>query len=236
MKDKVIIITGATRGIGRALAILLTQQGANVAAVGRSATDLATLQQQIEASGGSILTFAGDVADKYFAQQVTYTTVKKFGRLDALVNNAGFGTFESIQNTKIEDWDNVMATNAKGTFLFAQAAIEPMKIQGNGHIINVLSDVARRVFAGGAVYTASKYAQEAFTLTLRKEMRPLNIKVSGIYTGLVDTHFHAHPQGDAKASDWLRAEDVANAIVYVLSAPSYVVIDEMVLHPLSQEY
>ena len=111
-----------------------------------------------------------------------------------------------------------------------------MRTAGGGHIVNVASDVAKRTFAGGSLYCASKFAQEAFSSALRKEVRKDKIKVSVVYSGLVDTHFHADPQGGAHATNWLRDSDVADAIIYILAAPAHVVVDELVLHPLAQDY
>ena len=111
-----------------------------------------------------------------------------------------------------------------------------MKKMKTGHIINIASDVAKRVFAGGALYCASKYAQEAFSLTIRKELRPFNVKVSVVYSGLVDSSFHAEAQGDVSHNDWLKNEDMANAICYIASQPAHVVIDELMIHPIAQDY
>ncbi len=126
--------------------------------------------------------------------------------------------------------------NVKGTFLFSKEVLAPMKAAQKGHIINIASDVAKRVFDGGALYCSSKFAQDAFSAALRKEVRKDGIKVSVIYSGLVDTMFHTDPQGHDSHQDWLKAEDMANTIMYVMNQPKHVVIDELMIHPLSQEY
>jgi NADP-dependent 3-hydroxy acid dehydrogenase YdfG len=111
-----------------------------------------------------------------------------------------------------------------------------MKENKDGHIINVASDVAKRAFSGGSLYCASKYAQEGFSAAIRKELRPFGIKVSVVYSGLVDSSFHADPQGSSNHDDWLKNEDMANAIQYIIAQPKHVVIDELMIHPLSQDY
>jgi NADP-dependent 3-hydroxy acid dehydrogenase YdfG len=233
---KSILITGASKGIGRVLALTLAEAGHAVGLVARSADDLATLKAEIEAKGGKAEVFVGDVANEKLAKKAVEKMVKRFGKLDIMINNAGFGIFKQAADTSVEEWDNVMSTNVRGTFIFSKAAIAPMKAQGGGHIVNIASDVAKRVFDGGSLYCASKYAQDAFSMALRKEVRKDKIKVSVVYSGLVDTHFHSHPQGDPHAADWLRDRDVADAIIYILNAPSHVVVDELMIHPLSQDY
>jgi NADP-dependent 3-hydroxy acid dehydrogenase YdfG len=110
-----------------------------------------------------------------------------------------------------------------------------MKTSGSGHIINVASDVAKRVFDGGALYCSSKFAQDAFSAALRKEVRKHGIKVSVVYSGLVDTSFHGNPDQERR-KEWLLDEDMSGAILFMMSQPRHVVIDELMIHPLSQDY
>jgi NADP-dependent 3-hydroxy acid dehydrogenase YdfG len=231
-----ILITGASRGIGRALALQLAGQQARVGLVARNVRELSDLQQEITATGQRAEIYAGNVADETFVQQTVDNFVRAFGKIDALVNNAGVGLFKNAEEITAQEWDSLMDTNVKGTFLFSRAAVPHMKSAGGGHIVTVASDVAKRVFEGGSLYCATKYAQDAFSMALRKEVRRHGIKVSVVYSGLVDTHFHAHAQGDEKARTWLRDTDIADAILYILNAPPHVVVDELMIHPLSQEY
>lgn len=233
---KTILITGASKGIGRALALKLAAEGANLALVARSRDELEDLNNEIQELGGHAQIFVGDVADEALATKAVADTVAAYGKLDAVVNNAGFGIFKQAEHLSVEEWNSVFETNVKGTFLFSREAVQAMKQSGGGHIVNVASDVAKRVFDGGSLYCASKFAQDAFSMALRKEVRPFKIKVSVLYSGLVDTHFHARPQGDPYHADWLTPENVADSIHFVLSAPVHVVIDELMVHPLSQAY
>ena len=236
LKNKVIVITGASKGIGKALALQLTKHKSKLALLARSKTELEILQQEISLAGGIAEIFVGNVSDEDFVQHAIQSTITKFGTIDIVINNAGFGVFKSADATTAEEWDNVFATNVKGTFLVSKAATAVMKQNKCGHIINIASDVAKRVFAGGALYCASKYAQDAYSMALRKELREFGIKVSVVYSGLVDSQFHIAPQGDESHKDWLKVEDMANAIVYIASQPKHVVIDELMIHPLSQDY
>lgn len=236
LQGKSILITGASKGIGRALSLQLAQEGAALGLVARSASELESLKAEVEALGAQCLVFVGSVDDAELAEAATQAMKTTYGRLDVVVNNAGFGIFGPTTNLSAEEWDAVFATNVKGTFLFSKAAVSVMKAQGEGHIINIASDVAKRVFDGGSLYCASKYAQDAFSMALRKEVRRDGIKVSVVYSGLVDTYFHAHPQGDPAATDWLKCEDMSEVITYIIKQPKHVVIDELMIHPISQDY
>jgi len=232
VENKTIILSGASRGIGRATALLLAKNGANVVVTARNADDLKTL----EAEHTNIVAVAGDVASEADMAAVVQTALDRFGRIDVVINNAGYGVFKNVDELTVEEWDALMATNVKGTFVLTKAALPTLKAQGAGHIVIVASDVAKRTFAGGSLYTASKYAQEAFMGALRKEVRPFGIKVSGVYSGLVDSHFHAKGHGHETSTNWLKSEDMAESMLFIISRPAHVVIDEFMVHPLEQEY
>jgi len=236
LRNKVVVITGASKGIGKQLALQMGGLGAKVSLMARSAKDLDDIRNTIRANGGHCEVFAGDVSNEADVKQAIEGTVKHFGTIDIAINNAGFGIFKTSEETTAADWDSVFATNVKGTFLVSNAVIPHMKKHKSGHIINIASDVAKRVFAGGSLYCASKYAQDAYSMAIRKELRSFNIKVSVVYSGLVDSSFHANPQGHDAHNWWLKNEDMADAIIYVASQPAHVVIDELMIHPLQQEY
>ena len=236
IKNKSVLITGASKGIGRALALLLAKKGANLSLVARGEIELLSLKAEIELIGSKAEIFIGSVADEDFVKQTTASIIKSYGKIDALVNNAGFGIFGKATEISTADWDSIYGTNVKGTFLFCREAIPHMKAEGGGHIVNVASDVAKRVFDGGSLYCSSKYAQDAFSMALRKEVRKDAIKVSVVYSGLVDTYFHSREKGDQRQAEYLTSQDMADAITYILEAPKHVVIDELMIHPMSQEY
>ncbi|MBO0950399.1 SDR family oxidoreductase [Fibrella forsythiae] len=233
LDKKTIIISGASRGIGRATALLLAQNGANVLATARNAEELSALETE---GRGKIVVVPGDVASETDMALVVKTALDRFGTIDIVINNAGYGVFKNVDDISVDEWDSVMATNVKGTFLLTKAALPTLKAKGSGHIVVVASDVAKRTFAGGSLYTASKYAQEAFMGALRKEVRPFGIKVSGVYSGLVDSHFHAKGHGHETSKNYLQSEDMAESMLFILTRPAHVVIDEFMVHPLTQEY
>jgi NADP-dependent 3-hydroxy acid dehydrogenase YdfG len=236
VSGKTILITGASKGIGKAIALSLAGLDTNLGLVARSKKELEALQAEVIALGSKAEIFVGSVADETFVNTTIQTMLQVFGQVDVLINNAGYGVFGNAEDITATDWDEQFATNTKGTFLFCKAVIPGMKALKNGHIINIASDVAKRTFPGGSLYCASKYAQHAFSDAIRKELRPFEIKVSVVYSGLVDSSFHAEPQGSAGHGDWLKNQDMANAIRYIISQPKHVVIDELMIHPLSQDY
>ena len=232
LTDQVAIVTGASRGIGKAISLLLALQGAKVVAVARSEDELIELTNKTQGLG-----IVADVADESDAAHVVAETLRQYGRLDIVVCNAGVGSFNELENFSDAEWDRIFDTNVKGTFLLCKAVVPYFKAQKKGHIVGITSDVAKRTFAHGTAYGASKYAQDAVLGSLRKEVRPHGIKVSTIYPGLVDTYFNDTRPGSAEAEKThLRPADVAQAVRYVLEAPTHVVIDELMLHPLTQEW
>ena len=235
LKEKIALITGASKGIGRALALNLAAQGVHLGLVARSEAELTAVKAEVEAKNVQCLIFAGSVSDEDFVNETVKMTLETFGKIDFMVNNAGFGIFGATDSYSAEAWSAVFDTNVKGTFLFSKAVLAPMKAAGEGHIVNIASDVAKRVFDGGSLYCASKYAQEAFSAALRKEVRRDGIKVSVVYSGLVDTPFHTSPSRSDKTM-WLTPQDMAESITFLMNQPRHVVIDELMIHPLSQEY
>ena len=232
LTNQVVIISGASRGIGKAIALLLALQGATIVAVSRSEQELSDLTHKTRG-----LSIVADIADEDDARHVVAETLRHYGRLDILICNAGVGSFAELEQFTGEEWDRIFDTNVKGTFLLCKAAVPHFKAQKRGHIVGITSDVARRTFAHGTAYGASKFAQDAVLASLRKEVRPHGIKVSTIYPGLVDTYFNDTTPGSIEAEKThLRPADVAQAVRYVLEAPAHVVIDELMLHPLTQEW
>ena len=233
---KVAIITGASRGIGRSLALKMAKENFVVVSMARNENDLVSLENEITQKGGIARSMPLDISSEVQVNKAIKNIVDEFGQIDVLINNAGFGIFKNADLLTGDEWSQVMDVNAKGTFLLSKAVIPFMKKAGKGHIIGVATDVSKRVIAEGSLYCASKYAQDAFLGALRKEVRKDNIKVSIVYPGLVDTHFHGKSEGDKTQTEFLKSSDVADAVVYIVNAPAHVVIDELMIHPISQDY
>jgi NADP-dependent 3-hydroxy acid dehydrogenase YdfG len=236
LKNKIAVITGASRGIGKAIALDLARSGVYVILVSRNEDDLKAAVSSILKEGGKASAFNVDITDEAAVLRLLNSLSEICSHVDILVNNAGVGSFQPVTETDSQSWDQVMDVNVKGTFLMCKHLLPMMKTGKHGHIISIASDVAKRTFANGAMYCASKYAQDAFCSALRKEVRPFNIKVSVVYPGLVETFFNNNVPGENKDQLHLNPEDIADTVNYILSAPAHVVIDELMIHPISQEY
>ncbi len=236
MTKKVSIISGASRGIGRAVAVKLAQEGHFVILLARNAEEIGELEFEIDQSGGKAMAIATDIAHETQINAAIAQVVDQFGRIDNVINNAGIGVFKDAEMISSEDWTSVMDVNVKGSFMLTKAAIPYMKAAKNGHIVGIASDVSKRTFAQGSLYCASKYAQDAFFGALRREVRSFNIKVSVVYPGLVDTYFHEGDPGQPHRVTYLQPNDIAAAVSYILEAPAHVVVDELMLHPMSQDW
>lgn len=233
---KITLISGASRGIGRAIAGRLAREDHFVVLLARNAEEIGELEHEIDEAGGKALAIACDVADEAQVNESVAQVLRDFHRIDCVVNNAGIGVFKPAEEISAQDWDRVMEVNVKGSFLLSRAVLPYMKSVGAGHIVGIASDVSKRTFAKGSLYTASKYAQHAFFESLRRELRSLGIKVSVVYPGLVDTYFHGDEQGESKQAQFLHADDIAAAVSYILHAPAHVLVDELMLHPMCQEW
>ena len=236
LKDKIAVITGASRGIGKAIALDLARSGVYVILLSRHETDLQEVAGSIRKEGGKASAFNVDITDESAVFKFLVALSAISNHVDILVNNAGVGSFHPVTETDSQAWDQVMDVNVKGTFLMCKHLLPFMKAGNHGHIISIASDVSKRTFANGAMYCASKYAQDAFCSALRKEVRSFNIKVSVVYPGLVDTWFNNSIPGKNEDQLRLNPEDIASSVNYILSAPAHVVIDELMIHPISQEY
>ncbi len=217
LAGKVAIVTGASKGIGRASAIGLAAEGAAVVAVARSGDKLEALRGEIEAAGGRCAPVVGDVAQKATADETLDVTLGRFGRVDVLLNNAGIGSYADFLDYSVEDYDLVMNTNMRSTFLFTKAVVPAMKAQGSGLILQVSSQAGIRGFTREAVYCATKHAQVGFTQALRLELQLFGIKVAVICPAGVKTEFaigHGRTPEFVASSGFLEAEDVAEAVVF----------------------
>jgi len=236
LKDKLAIITGASRGIGKAIALDLAKAGVYVILTARDEEELKEVVRTINNDGGKASAFHLDITNEAAVEQFLISLSEISQTVDILINNAGIGSFQSVVETDSAFFDQVMDVNVKGTFLMCKHLLPFMEAQKSGHIITIASDVSKRTFEGGAMYCASKYAQDAFCSALRKEVRKSNIKVSVVYPGKVETWFNSNTPGLNTEKLQLNPEDIANSVNYILSAPAHVVIDELMIHPLSQEY
>ena len=218
LQGKVAIVTGGSRGIGRAIAAALLQNGVHVAISGVNKERLEKAEAELAraaAAGARVLIFAADVRDHLAVQSLVDETARRQGGIDILVNNAGVGWFGNLESQGHDDWRRVMDTNVTGLFNCCKAAIPHLRRRGGGYIINISSLAGSNPFAGAVSYCASKAAADAFSEALMQEVRHDGIRVSYIKPGSVNTDF----TGPADpANDWkLRPEDIAQTVVDLVS-------------------
>jgi 3-oxoacyl-[acyl-carrier protein] reductase len=207
----VAIVTGGSKGIGLAIARGFLDRGMQVTISARQHGDLAAAARAL-AGGDRLHTVCADVRNAADAQLVVDDTVKRFGGLDVLVNNAGIGKFAHVADMSVDDWRQIIETNLTGVFFCTRAAIPPMKARGAGFIINISSLAGKNPFVGGAAYCASKAGLNAFSEALMQEVRHDNIRVSYVLPGSVSTGFG--DRGSSGEADWkLSPDDVARVVL-----------------------
>ena len=222
LQGQVAVVTGASQGIGQAIALALTSEGVDVVMCSRSADGLSeavasvTDAPRTDRRQGRVEAFAADVRDPSQMDSLMARAVKTFGRLDILVNNAGVGRFQPLADLSVEDWRTVLETNLSGVFFACHAAIPRLRHGGGGWIINVSSLAGRHPFPGGAAYCASKAGLDALSEVLMQELRDDDIRVSCVAPGSVDTRFGGSNAGSS--ATWkLGRTDVARVVLELLS-------------------
>lgn len=234
LQGQVAVITGASRGIGPAIAEALAGAGAAVVLAARSEPDLETVAQRIQDAGGAALTVPTDVSKEDQVIRLIETARGRFGRIDIFVNNAGVGVFGPLVESTTEQWDWVMETTLRGAYLCAREAVKAMLPLGGGLLINIGSDLSYKTSENCGVYGTAKYGVGALTQVINKEYRTKGIRCTGIYPGMIDTYFAGSQMGAEHKQEWLKAQDLAEACLYVASQPKYVRIDEIRMHPMVQ--
>jgi NAD(P)-dependent dehydrogenase (short-subunit alcohol dehydrogenase family) len=236
LRGKVALVTGAGRGIGRAIALLLAEEGARVVLTARTAGQLEAVAGRVEEIGGQATAVAGDVADETFVARLFAEVRSRCGRLDILVNNAGIAPFGPIEDLPAARFRAALEVNVLGPFLCMQQAVRLMKEQdGAGKIVNVGSVRSHWTEAGDAgAYNASKFALRALTESVARQLQGegCRIAVGMVCPGVVDTTL-TNPQGQPRP-DWLAPETVARAVLHALTAPDQVNVFDTVLFPTVQ--
>ena len=216
LSEKVALVTGASSGIGRASALALAREGATVVLTARRKQRLQNVEAEIRRLGGESAFIVGDATNEKTAVECVTAAVDRFGALDILVNNVGVGNYKNLVDTSAEEYDELMVTNVRSTFLFTRHAVPVMMKQRSGIILMISSMAGMYGFAGEAVYCASKFAQVGFAQALDKELRPHGIKVGVICPGGVKTEFalgRGRTQKGVAESGMLAPEDVAGAVL-----------------------
>lgn len=226
LKDKVAIVTGAGRGIGESIAVSLAREGADVALAARTRSELDAVAGKVRELGTNPLVLPTDVGDEPQVERMVSSTADRFGKIDILVNNAGVGFFSKVVDLKTEDFDRMWTVNVRGVFLCSRAVLPHMIKQNSGVIVNIASLAGKNSFVGGAGYAATKWALRGFSQCMMLEVRQHNIRTVTVCPGSVDTDFS--PKAKPRA---LRAEDVADAVLFAVQFPERAMASEIDLRP-----
>ncbi|MGC1418116.1 MAG: SDR family NAD(P)-dependent oxidoreductase [Candidatus Acidiferrum sp.] len=226
----VALVTGGSRGIGRAIALRLAQLGSSVAICGRDASALASTESQLKNLGSLVFSQIADVSSSSDVTALVEKTQSSLGPISILVNNAGIGLFGPAHEKSEADWNRVLDTNLKSVFLVSRAVVPSMIKLGAGDIINISSLAGRNAFAGGGIYCASKWGLQGLSACMAEDLRDHGIRVSVICPGSAATGFS--PRGPKDPSKALAPEDVAHAVATIVTQSPQSFVSEIQLRPL----
>jgi NADP-dependent 3-hydroxy acid dehydrogenase YdfG len=235
LAGQVALITGASSGIGWAIARAFLDEGADLVVVARRPERLQEVADEAQKRGRRCMLVVGDVREEETARRAVQTALQQLGQLDILVNNAGIGRYADLIGTSADDFDAMMDTNMRSTFLFTRHVVPVLLERRKGSIITIASMAGVTGFAGEAVYCATKFAQVGFTQALDRELRPHGIKVGVVCPGGVKTEFAigtGRTEEGVAASGMLEAEDVAAAALLIATQPGHSRISEIRMRPM----
>jgi len=217
LEGKAALVTGAGRGIGRAVALLLARSGCRVILAARSTAQLQEVENEVQQNGGGAAIVTADLSRDEDIERLAAESQRAYGAVDILINNAGWGKRASVVRTKVEDLDQTLRVNLRAPMLLAKHLVQAMIERGDGAVINIGSVSGKSGEANGAAYSASKFGLIGFTQSLYEEVRERGIKVSAILPGFVDTPL-IPPNKQLDRSKMIQAADVAQAVLYVLTS------------------
>jgi len=225
LEGQAALVTGASRGIGRGIALALADAGAQVALAARSPERLRSVEQEIRDRGGKAMSLPVDLVEEAQIEGLFRRLVETYGRLDILINNAGIGLFGALSEFSTEDFDRLVAVNLKAVFLCCRQAMRLMIPRKAGYIINVSSVVGFKGYPNQSIYTATKHGVMGITKSLAVEAQPHGIRVSAVLPGGVDTDMRAVGRPDLKRFELLQPEDIAQTVLFLLSLSPRAAID-----------
>jgi NADP-dependent 3-hydroxy acid dehydrogenase YdfG len=243
IQNKIIVITGASSGMGEATARHLAQQGAKVVLGARRAERLEALVNDIKSAGGEALAVTTDVTNRADVAKLVDTAVEIFGRIDVLINNAGIMLLSPLEALKVGEWEQMIDVNIKGVLYGIAAALPHMKAQKSGHIITTASVAGHLVFPASSVYSGTKFAVRAISEGLRQEVKEYNIRTTILCPGAVKTELLEHISDEAVKtanSDYVNqvgipAESYARIAAFAISQPDEVDVNEIIFRPTAQQ-
>jgi NADP-dependent 3-hydroxy acid dehydrogenase YdfG len=231
LRERTAIITGAGRGIGRAIARAFAAEGATVVLAARSRADLAAVAAEVREAGGRALAIPTDVTQDTAVEALVEQAATETQRIDILVTSAGLASFGPVADTKPADWDGMLSLNLRAAIMCCRAVLPTMIRQRSGTILNLSSIASRRALPGSAVYTATKAGLEAFSRVLAEELRPHGVRVGVLVPGAVDTPIWDAMGSTPPRDKMLRPEDVARAAVLMATLPPHAALEELTLLP-----
>ena len=235
LSDKCVLVTGASRGIGRAIALRFARAGANLVSAARNQVELHDLAAEIEAMGRRCLASQTDLRDPAQIAALVQQALDHFGRIDILVNNAGIGFWAPVTELTLEQYEEMFDVNMRAVFLLTQAVLPQMIKRGEGHIVNIASTSSRWTYPDGTLYCASKFAVLGFNEALAKELRTTGVRVTAVCPGQVNTYL-----GGSGPHSWeegmLHGEDVAELALQAVMLPPHAIVTEMVVWPRAEAF
>jgi len=235
LDDKIVLVSGASRGIGRAIALRFARAGADLILAARNLEELQDLAAEIQAMGRSCLIVPTDLRDPAQIQALAGQAFEHFGRIDILVNNAGIGFWAPVTELTLDQYDEMFDVNMRAVFLLTQAVLPQMIKRGGGHIVNIASTSSRWTYPEGTLYCASKFALLGFNEALAKELRTTGVRVTAVCPGQVNTYLGGSgPQ--TWEEDMLSGEDVAELALQAVSLPPHAIVTEMVVWPRAETF
>ena len=228
LTGKSAIVTGSSKGIGKAIALSLAKSGVKVALSARHQEELELAEKEIRSSGGECIAVKADVGEEDDVTRLVERTANAFGTVDILVNNAGYGIFSKVADSSVADFDGMMRVNLRGVYLCSKAVIPIMTRQKRGAIINIASLAGKNSFVGGAIYSATKWGLIGFSRSLMLEVREFNIRVITVCPGSVNTSFSDHRKDSEKI---IQPHDVADAVLFALTMPARSNVSEIDIRP-----
>ncbi|MFD1018400.1 SDR family oxidoreductase [Thalassobacillus hwangdonensis] len=243
LENKTAIITGASSGIGEAIALRLAEEGTNVVLAARRSERLQEIADNIQKKTDvRTMVVETDVTNKQDVEALVNKTKEELGAVDIFVNNAGVMLLSFLKNDHVEEWEQMVDVNIKGVLYGIHAALPGMLEQNSGHIINVSSVAGHEVFPSSTVYSATKYAVRALSMGMEKELSKTGVRVTNISPGAVDTELTDHITDQDvldmfkdRSMNPLESDDIARAVTYAVTQPDYVNVNEVIVRPMQQK-